>query len=113
MNLIVLSSLQLINPSLPQLVKQRYGTELIVRKLASIKPEISHAIPSFLEKIRDNEDAISFRTFAKPHHSRGSLVHHHPGKQQSRSCPRSSAHFLSKCRFVPECDRKYNIVSKS
>lgn len=112
-NLIVLTWLRLTNPPLPQLVKQRYGTELIVQKLASIKPEISHAIPSFLEKIRDNEDARSFRTFAQPHHSRGSLVHHPPGKQQSRFCPRSSAHFLRKCRFVPESDRKYNILSKS
>lgn len=37
-NLIVLTWLRLIKPSLPQLVKQRYGTELRARTLASIKP---------------------------------------------------------------------------
>lgn len=112
-NLIVLTWLQLTNPPLPQLVKQRYGTELRVRKLASIKSEIFQAFPSLLEGIRNNEDARSFRTFAKPHHSRGSLAQLPPGKQRRRSCPlckkakRSSADFLSKCRFVPESDRKY------
>lgn len=42
-----------MNPSLPQLVKQRYGTELIMRAktLASIKPEIYQALPSLLEDI--------------------------------------------------------------
>lgn len=81
--LIVLTWLRLINPSLPQLVKQRYGTELRVRTLASIKPEIYQAQPSLLEEIRNKEDARSFRTFAQPHHSRGSLAQHPPGKQQS------------------------------
>ena len=62
-NMIVLTWLRLISPSLPQLVKQRYGTELRVRTLASIKPEISQALPSLLEEIRNNEDARTFRTF--------------------------------------------------
>ena len=39
-NVIVLTWLRLIHPSLPRLVKQRYGTELRSRMLASIKPEI-------------------------------------------------------------------------
>jgi hypothetical protein len=42
-NLIVLTWLRLIKPSLPQRVKQRYGTEPRVRTLASIKLEISQA----------------------------------------------------------------------
>lgn len=111
-NLIVLTWLRLTNQSLPQPVKQRYGTELKVRKLASIKPKISQALPSLLEGIRNNEGTRSFRAFAQPHHSRG-LLAQHLQQQQSRSCPlckqakRSSAHFLSKCRFVPESDRKY------
>lgn len=42
-----------MNPSLPQLVKQRYGTDLIMRvqTLASIKPEISQALTFLLEDI--------------------------------------------------------------
>ena len=42
----ILSSLclQLLHPSLPRPVKQRYGTELCSRTLASVKPEISQAL---------------------------------------------------------------------
>lgn len=110
-NLIVLTWLQLTNPPLPQLVKQRYGTELS-SKIGFHKTEIFQALPSLLEGIRNNEDARSFCTFAQTHHCRGSLAQH-PQQQQSRSRPlckqatRSSAYFLSRCRFVPECDRKY------
>ena len=39
-NMVVLTWLRLINPALPKLIKQRYGTELRSRTLASIKPEI-------------------------------------------------------------------------
>ena len=37
-NMVVLTWLQLNNPALPKLIKQRYGTELRSRALASIKP---------------------------------------------------------------------------
>ena len=40
-NFVVLTCLRLIHPSLPRLVKQRYGTALRSRTVASIKPEIS------------------------------------------------------------------------
>ena len=39
-NLVVLTWLKLVNPSLPRLVKQRYGTELRSRTLALIKPRV-------------------------------------------------------------------------
>ena len=45
-NVIILTWLRLIHPELPRLVKQRYGTELRSRSLASIKPEISQALDS-------------------------------------------------------------------
>ena len=48
-NVIVLTWLKLLHPDLPKLIKQRYGTELRSRTLASIKPEISQALPSLLE----------------------------------------------------------------
>ena len=38
-NLIVLTWLRLVDPSLPGLVKQRYGAELRSQTLASLKPE--------------------------------------------------------------------------
>ena len=44
-NFMVLTWLRLIHADLPALVKQRYGTELT---LASLKPEISQATPTFL-----------------------------------------------------------------
>ena len=101
-------------PSLPQLVKQRYGTELRVRTLASIKPEISQALPSLLEEIRSNEDARSFRTFTQTRKDiRKSHSQRLPMKPQNRSCPlckqanRNSTHFLSECHFLPDSDRKY------
>ena len=39
-NFVVLTWLRLSNPALPKPVKQRYGTELRCRTLASLKPEI-------------------------------------------------------------------------
>ena len=60
-NFVVLTWLRLIHPSLPQLVKQRYGTELRSRTLASIKPEISQALSSLLEEIHASDDAKILR----------------------------------------------------
>jgi hypothetical protein len=51
-NFIVLTWLRLIHPDLPKLVKQRYGTELRSRTLATIKPEILQALTSLLDEIR-------------------------------------------------------------
>ena len=56
-NFIVLTMLRLINPELPKPVKQRYGTELQSRTLASIKPEISQALTFLLDEIRTANDA--------------------------------------------------------
>ena len=56
-NFIVLTWLRLVNSELPKLVKQRYGTELRSRTLASIKPEISQALESLLDEIKSTEDA--------------------------------------------------------
>ena len=56
-NFVVLTWLKLIHPDLPRLVKQRYGTELRSRTLASIKPEVSQALNSLLDEIRASDDA--------------------------------------------------------
>ena len=55
-NFIVLLWLMLGHHELPHLVKQRYGTELRSRTLASIQPEISQAIPSLLEEVRASDE---------------------------------------------------------
>ena len=60
-NTIVFMWLQLINPSLPALVKQRYGAELRNKSLASLKPEISQALDSLLDELKSIEDTRVFR----------------------------------------------------
>ena len=51
-NFVVLTWLRLIDPELPKLIKQRYGTELRTRTLASLKPEISQALDSLLDELK-------------------------------------------------------------
>jgi len=63
-NFVILTWLRLINPALPKLVKQRYGTELRSRTLASLKPEILQALDSLLDEIRSAEDTKVKRTEA-------------------------------------------------
>lgn len=117
-NVIVCVWLSLIHQDLPRLVKQRYGTELRSRTIASIKPEISQALDSLLEELRTS-DAKILRSTGTP------TVFHRktPNKQFSRPygssprpqkvCPlcksakRPDAHFLSTCTFLPESDRRY------
>ena len=61
-NLLVLTWLQLLHKDLPKLVKQRYGMELRTRTSASIKPEISQALDSLLDKIKGSHDAHVMRS---------------------------------------------------
>lgn len=69
-NFIVLTWLRLIHPESPKLVKQRYGTELRSRTLASIKPEISQALTSLFDEIHTANDAkimpTAFSGYRKP-----------------------------------------------
>ena len=114
-NFVVLTWLRLIHPDLPKLVKQRYGTELRYRTLASIKPEISQALDSLLDGIRSSEEANVMRTatslFRK---STPSSRQQTRFQQRERCCPLCKQagptefqHFLSSCRFLPENDRKF------
>ncbi len=65
-NFVVFTWLQLLHPGLPRPVKQRYGTELRSRTLASIKPEISQALDSLLDELRASEEAKVLRTPPPP-----------------------------------------------
>ncbi len=49
--LVVVTWLKLIHPDLPKLIKQRYGTELRSRTLASIEPEIFLVMDSLLDEL--------------------------------------------------------------
>lgn len=60
-NFVVLTWLRLIDKSLPSLVKQRYGTELRSKTLASLKPEISLTLKSLLDEITTSNEAKVLR----------------------------------------------------
>ena len=124
-NFVVLTWLRLIHPSLPRLVKQRYGTELRSRTLASIKPEISQALSSLLEEIRASDDAKILRAavaddFRRPRlggRSDPKTRTRHP--RQDKVCPlckqagRSNTnHFLSQCTFLPDNDRRFMVKAR-
>ena len=113
-NTIVFLWLQLINPGLPQLVKQKYGSELRNKSLASLKPEISQALSSLLDELRSIEDSKAMHV-GNTLSSRQSPF---PGTGYARplryvSCilcktagrPHTT-HSLVDCRFVPQRDRR-------
>ncbi|ESP04159.1 hypothetical protein LOTGIDRAFT_170991 [Lottia gigantea] len=120
-NLVVLSWLRLIHHDLPKLVKQRYGTELRTRTLASIKPEISQALESLLLEIHTSEDVRTMRTstgnqflFSRgnPKASNGRTTT--KPNRATKVCPICQQakrpyfnNFLSECRFLPDQDRKF------
>ena len=102
-NMIVLTWLRLIHPNLPALVKQKYATDLRSRTLASLKPEISLAISSLLDEVHSLADAkvlrSSFQRKLPPKRPTCPIC-----KQAKRP---NFQHFLSKCTYLPEEDRKY------
>ncbi|VDH94388.1 Hypothetical predicted protein [Mytilus galloprovincialis] len=114
-NLIVLTWLRLINRDLPNLVKQRYGTELRSKTLASLKPEISQALDSLLDEIHSATDAKVLRASIKDKHfdrsakKTGSI---RTGRQIKccilcKQAGRPSQHFLSTCKYLPDEDKQY------
>ena len=119
-NLVVLLWLKLVHKDLPRLVKQKYATELRSRTLASMKPEISIALDSLLDELHSNANASVLRSSSTSQGYR----YNKPTSFRSRSttprlsasgpsCPLCKAkgqpdqHFLSKCVFLPESDRRY------
>ncbi len=56
-NQVVVLWLRLLHQDLPKLVKQRYGTELRERTIASIHPEISQALDLLLDELRSVDDS--------------------------------------------------------
>ena len=109
----VLLWLKLTHSELPHLVKQRYGTELRSRTLASIKPEISQALDSLLEELPHSEEARVMRSAGRFQSQRPSSQFT-PRRSSKAICPickhagcKSYNHFLSKCPFLPESDQRF------
>ena len=119
-NMVVLTWLKLVHADLANLVKQRYGTELRSRTLASLKPEISQALDSLLEEIRTATDSKVLRATASkltrqftPRATYKPTPQPRPSGKRQRSCPLckqagcDDQHFLSACSFLPPEDRLY------
>lgn len=108
-NFVVLTWLRLIDKNLPSLVKQRYGTELRSKTLASLKPEISLALDSLLDEIATSNEAKLLRSsFRLPSKVKPESF------TRPKECPLCKQagrpkfhHFLSSCKFLPEQDKKY------
>ena len=69
-NTIVLLWLERVHVGLPGLVKQRYGTELRNRTLASLKSEIANALDSMLEELNSATAGVDSRVMRLPQPSR-------------------------------------------
>ena len=86
-----LTWLKLIHLDFPKLVKQRYGTELRSRTLASIKRQIFQALSSLLDKLRAADDAkimrIAITNSCKPANIRAPNRTSTRPYRPSSSCP--------------------------
>ena len=115
---IVLTWLRLLHPNLPRLVKQRYGTELRCRTLASVKPEISQALDSLLNELHTSDESKILRSASQTEHRASFAFTRRRGPPKPRPlkvCPLCQqagrpdfhSHFLSNCKFLPESDRLF------
>ena len=119
--------LERIHAGLPALIKQRYGSELRNKTLASIKSEISLALDSLLEELKATDDSRvlriqpSRRSNRSSNDNRNSSSSRYSNKPSSSSSSNSSrycclcrtanrpgfeTHFLSQCKFLPFCEVK-------
>ena len=108
--------LKLLHPGLPALVKQRYGSELRNKTLASIKTEISQAMSSLLEELSTIEDAKVFRANARSFSNKPSTFKQSSSYDRGASkmscvlCKTagrpSNSHWLSQCKFLPPEDKR-------
>ena len=108
--------LSLVNPGLPQLVHLEYGAELRNKSLASLKSEISQAIPSLIDKIDTAAESQVFRSsmrnFGKfnksfTETSRSSKFPPTPYCTLCKTAGRSAkGHWIQDCRHLTEGDKQ-------
>ena len=118
-NLIVLMWLSKLHKDLPNLVKVKYGAELRSKTLASMKPEISQALDSLLEEVRDQTSNIRrSNAFDRNQNRRPANNSQRPFSQQSSRPAKlcslckaanrpDAAHFLSRCPYLLPSDKKF------
>ena len=106
--------LSLINPGLPQLVQQKYGAELRNKSLASLKSEVSQALPSLIDELSTVAETHVFRSsmrnfnkFNKSFTDARSTKKFSPNCSLCKAAGRSaSGHWIQDCRHLPESDRR-------
>ena len=97
--------LKSIHPGLPNLVKQKYGSQLRNQTLASLKPDISLALQSLLDELQHVEESKTYRLSGYSQFRRGNNT-------STKSCVvckeagrRYNNHTIGECRFRQERDR--------
>ena len=122
-NTIIVIWLQLIHPGLPHLVKQRYGSELKNKTVASLKEEISSSLKHLLDELSSMEDVKAFRSKADEDDSRVmkasgfkrfDMNRRSQQKKPSRSCtickllkkPGYDTHDIENCRQLSYNERQ-------
>ena len=126
LNSTVVLWLQAIHHSLPQLVKQRYSTELRGKTLSTLREDISESLTSLLAEIHGETAASIARSASYNNNNRSRYQDNNnrsryqdrqlPYRQKSTSSKfcaicdaagRASDHFLSECSNLPEADRRF------
>ena len=112
--MVLLTWLRLIHTDLPKLVKQRYGTELRSRTLASIKPEISQALESLLEELQSSEDVKVMHANTSNFQLSKSRSSYDERQRPVKCCPlyKEDRHYQSTCAFLPKSDKKYMVKAR-
>lgn len=131
-NKITIEWLHRLHPDLPDLVIQKFGTELTTQTFYTLKPTLSKAIPSLLQQLENAGEARVMRI--RPHNqryqqrqqqsvSRPRVQFNRTGRPQSNfTTPRAPNqdrfciickqagrpdvwHYITQCRYLPEADK--------
>ena len=114
LNMMVTTWLQIINPALPAVIKQRFSTQLRSCTLFTIREEISEAIPVLLSELEEKDSVIQRTSFYQTNRRKN----FNQNKKKSFSAPKRlcclckalgkpANHFLSSCPFLPAEDKEY------
>ena len=126
-NVIVALWLQTIHPGLPNLIRQKYSTTLRSQTIASIKSEISAAIPGLLDdlKVIDRVNCYHASQEEQAHDEAAAYRAAPPGAapyqfRKNKSCAlckeakrRYNNHSIWECRYLPDNERRDRRFTRS
>ena len=108
LNLTVVHWLKCIHVGLPALVKQRYATELRNTTVASLRDEISESLDSLVAELNGESASVSRSSYQKPKYKNSkSSIKTNKNCILCQTAKRPSNHFLSKCPYLPEGDKRF------